>query len=438
MIRTIAILLALSLVVAAAPRAYAGDNLTLAKKAQVFEFDLQKRFVFDGQVAPKLRLPTQKFPYVTYNMPDDAYMTGIYTGMLAMQYAVTKNAKTRAALSQAIKALNLLCTVSGEKGLLARAAVKISMPFKDDGNWVISKDGKYRWRSDVSSDQMDGVFYGFAVAYDLAANAAEKKIIRRDAADLAGRLLDDHLRIIDYDGKPTQWGNYTLQYVQHWEPLNALLLLQILKVTAHVTGEKRFEDAYQHYAVQEHLAETAIKARHMLNPFIRGAVNHSDDVLLYLAYYPLLSLEKDPALHAQYIASLKRTWNGADGHPGVKPENNPFYAFMAKKFLDDGSDVFAATGTLRWFPLDMKWNRDTIAKYEKQFGFTFDPAPLSPEPGLRDAIPIDRRPKDWSAWVGDPYVRGTRTADSNMEYNGLDYLMGYWMGRYIGVITPDQ
>ncbi|HNR33454.1 MAG TPA: hypothetical protein PKI11_21365, partial [Candidatus Hydrogenedentes bacterium] len=175
------------------------------------------------------------------------------------------------------------------------------------------------------------------------------------------------------------------------------------------------------------------------NPNFRGAVNHSDDVLLFLAYEPLLRLETDPELRATLLDSFRRSWEGTERFPGMKPEANPLYAFLAAKYLDDASQVEASVDTLRWFPLDMKWNRDTIARYEAQFGFTFDPAVRSPEPAPKAPLPIDRREKSWSAWVQDPYNSpGDRATDSPMVYNGHDYLIGYWMGRYYGYIGAED
>ncbi|MCL4219504.1 MAG: hypothetical protein KJ052_21195, partial [Candidatus Hydrogenedentes bacterium] len=77
--------LGLGVVVAAviciAPLGVAQDSaLSLEKKAEVFFADLQRNYVFNGQTMCKLRLPTASQPNATYNMPDNAYMTGIYTG----------------------------------------------------------------------------------------------------------------------------------------------------------------------------------------------------------------------------------------------------------------------------------------------------------------------------------------------------------------------
>ncbi len=415
----------------------ADEPLTLAKKAALFEYDMQQRFVLDGQALCKLKTPTETRPFVAYNMPDNAYMTGIYLGALAMQYAVTKDPDVRAKAGASIRALNLLSTVSGKKGLLARAAWPLDRPFDDDGLWRKSPDGTHTWRGDISSDQMAGVFYGYALAYDLVANADEKRHIAMRVAELTDHVLEKGLRIIGYDGKTTTWGKYYPEYVKGVEKLNALLFLQLLKVAQHVTGEERFAQAYQRWAADEAYAEIAVKTRRMADPSRRGMINHSDDVLLFLGYYPLLEYEKDPELRRCCADSLRRTWNGTEKFPGVKPEHNPFYAFAVYRFLGDESGVAGGIETLRWFPLNMKWNHATIAAYEEKFGFTLDPMPASPRPKRGEAVPVDRRAKSWSAWVMDPYAPGAdRSEDSAMEFNGHDYLMAYWLGRYTGIITP--
>ena len=82
----------------------------------------------------------------------------------------------------------------------------------------------------------------------------------------------------------------------------------------------------------------------------------------------------------------------------------------------------------------MKWNRETITGYEARFGFQVA-EPSNPTPSDSAVVPIDRRRKSWSAWVMDPYhSAGSRQADIGMEFNGHDFLMAYWLGRYLGFI----
>ncbi len=403
----------------------------LAKKADVFEYDMRERFVFGGQLAPKLRQVELVDGVRSYNMPDNAYMTGLYTGILAMKYSVTKDESTRRKGSQALEALHLLCTASGIPGLLARAVVTPEMAKLDDGDWQPAADGKRVWRTDVSSDQMDGVFYGMIMAHDTFANAEEKKQIAKDASDLMDRLMADGYRIIDYHGKPTEWGNYTEEYVTQREPMNGLILLQHLKVAHHVTGNEKYATEYSRLAKDKGYAKLCVNAYQW-----RGARhNYSDDVLLWLAYVPLLSLEKDEELLALYRASLARAWNDTgEAGSGIKRQANPLFAYIAATFLEDASGVAAATESLSLFPFEIKWNRPTIDAYAKQFGLTYDPAARSKEAAPGDVVPLDRREKQWSVWVHKPFKPGDNDTAIPLEYNGHDYLLGYWLGRYSGVI----
>ena len=74
----------------------------------------------------------------------------------------------------------------------------------------------------------------------------------------------------------------------------------------------------------------------------------------------------------------------------------------------------------------------TIAKYERESGLRFDPMPRSPVPGPGEIVPVDRRPKQWSVWVHSPCNQASPTEDFDLEFNGLDYLMAYWLRRYHG------
>ncbi|HPO13224.1 MAG TPA: hypothetical protein PLI09_07245 [Candidatus Hydrogenedentes bacterium] len=414
------------------------QDLTLLKKAEVFQRDMEARFLLDGQALCKLKSPHGRTAETTYNMPDNAYMTGIYAGTQSMRYAVTQDPAVKMAAQQSIRALHLLCTISGKPGLLARAAWPKNKPWEDDGQWHDSVDGKYIWRGDVSSDQVAGVMFGFSLAYELAADDSEKKQIAEDVAALVDHILEHGLRIVDVTGKPTRFGNYTKLYVSLIEPMNALYLLQAIKVASQVTGSEKYAEAYRKYAVEEGYGEISERSRPMGDPTKRHGVNHSDDVLLFLAYSRLLHLEQDEQLRDHYLAGFKRMWAGEGKYPGVKPEANPLHAFLAAKYLGDDSGVSGAVDSLRWFPLDMKMRPEVVGKYESEMGFRFDGTARSPEAQQGQPIPVDRRDRSWSAWVMDPYHNYEDDKKfRGLEFNGHDYLLGYWLGRYLGYVSQE-
>ncbi len=417
-----------------------GNELSLAKKAEIFQHDMESRFLLEGQALCKLKLPQGDRDFVAYNMPDNAYMTGMYLGALCMKYAVTQDPADKAKAAASLAALNRICTISGVPGLWTRAFWPVDKPMDDDGVWRESADGKYRWRGDVSTDQVDGVLFGLSWAYGTIADESEKTIIRKNVTDFVEYVLKNDLVIVGYDGKPTEWGKYNIKYVRVLERMNALLWLQALKIASHVTGEARYGDLYRQYAIDEGYGEIAILARHNFDPASRR-VNHSDDVLQFLAYEPLLRLEKDPEIRAFYEKSLARSYKGSDGQPGMAPEGNPFFTYVAARYIETSDlGVPEARNFLAWFPFDLKWNRDTIAQYAAKFDFTPNFEPQSPPAESGAAVPVDRREKSWSAFVMNPYRPAveSRAEDSPVEYNGHDYLLGYWTGRYYGFIHGEE
>src|SRR5262249_43176565 len=103
---------------------------------------------------------------------------------------------------------------------------------------------------------------------DLAADAEQKQIIAYDVDRLMTHLLDNHYRIIDLDGKVTQYGHIGIdpdpsrdKYYQdggdreimrfvtkpEWHPplLGSLMALPDLLIAYHITGKPRYIDEYR-------------------------------------------------------------------------------------------------------------------------------------------------------------------------------------------------
>ncbi len=429
--------LAALVIVGCGVAAGARSDLTLARKAALFDTDLAERFIpfGDGQVVARRWLPRPERPHVTYNMSDSAYLTGIYCATQTWRHRATGDPEAARLAGAACPALGHLATVSGRRGLLARGASPVEAPWFDDGVWRTSPDGRHRWRGNVSSDQVDGLMFGVFVHV----SESDSPDVRARMAPFTGAIVDavlgDGRRIVGFDGTPTRWGHYEPDYVRDREPMNALLLLQMVKVAHAVTGEPRYERAYREL-IEEGYARIGEGAR-LDDPPLRA--NHSDDVLIALALYPLLELEHDPAIRAHYLEAARRWYRGGE-HPGVGVEANPFAGFLWRHWTGDPAGVAPGVETLRRMPLDMKWNRETIDAYSRRFGFAFDPGPpaLGSVPG-DGPLPIDRRGRTWSFLVQNPYLPGAdRTPPAPFETHGLDYLLSYWFGRAHGLIQPSE
>lgn len=415
---------------AAAVPTLARDDLTLAGKARLFDIDLAERFLAaDGQVRVRRRLPTADQPHVTWNMSDTAYLTGLYCAAQTWRFLATADAEAAGRARAAGEALRHLVQVTGRRGLLARASAPVDEPWLDDGVWRLSPDGRRRWRGNVSSDQVDAMMFGAFVYGTRLADPGERRALGTTVAEVVDAIVQDGLRIVGHDGRPTRWGRYEPAYVANEEPMNALLMLQMLKVAQELTGLPRFGREYARLVDMEY-ARIGEGARLDRPP---REANHSDDVLIALALYPLLELEEDPAIRVHYERAAERWFHGGT-YPGIDVEANPLATFLHRHWTGDRSYDAAALETLRRMPLDMKWNADTIAAYARRFGFSFTADPVVPRRG-DGPLPITQRGRTWSFLVHNPYrIGGDRLADASFETNGLDYLLSYWFGRAHGMI----
>ena len=73
--------------------------------------------------------------------------------------------------------------------------------------WPVSADGKWYWKSDTSSDELDGHFFLYAQYYDHVAETEEEKHrVREVVRGLADHLIAHDFRLVDWDGTPTAMG----------------------------------------------------------------------------------------------------------------------------------------------------------------------------------------------------------------------------------------
>ena len=203
-----------------------------------------------------------------------------------------------------MQALLRLETITGISGFPARAICHVDEPqfaqrsLRSDSEWHESPVEKgWYWKGETSSDELDGHYFGWYVFYELAANEQEKLAVRAVVKRVTDHILDHGYSLVDIDGKPTTWGYWSPEKLNDdpvWWPergLNSLEMLSHLKVAYHIVAEPRYERAYRELIQKHHYAINTLHAK------VPGGVSH-DDQLLFLSYYPLLQLEKEPGLRS--------------------------------------------------------------------------------------------------------------------------------------------
>lgn len=404
--------------------------------AMLLEIDMAKRFTIRGQIAPKRRVPSETYPYPTYNMPDNAYMTGMYLAAQTYRAQTEQIEESKRKAQRAAQALHTLIEVTGKPGLFARSFYPWGLPFHDDGEWYRSADGLYRWRGDVSSDQVDGYMYGCSVYAEYLASDKEIKVMAEDCAAICTHIEDHGMRIVGIDGEPTMWGNYTLEYVTKTEPMNALLWLQHLKVTAQLTNDPKWEEKYRYYAFEKGYLEIANKA-YSGEPGLDGEINHSDIVLHFIAYEPLFRLEKDEEILKHYRVSLQKSWDY------LQKINQPYFTYLYAKITKqhDLPEIGTSTENLKSFTFDIHWNKETRDQYSNEYNFDLEPDMPTMKPNTGTPIPYAWWDKTWSLLVHNPYQAPATQIprpDTTVEYTGLHWTISYWLGRAEGFISDSE
>jgi len=401
-------------------------KMTLAEKADIFERQMAEMHVRHGYVVERMYAEADDpsaewYFHVTDN---DGSHTAQVCASESFRYAVTKDASARRLARETLEACMRLVRLPQKRGFLARAAYR-----KDDpkvaavpGEWHESSDGQWVWKGDTSSDELDGHMFAYGVYYDLVADEREKKEIGALVSDLIGGIVDNGYILEDMDGKHTRWGIWApeLLHSEKWAAqckLNSLEALSFLRSALHMTGDKRFADAYDDLVENHGYAETVRTNQLATEPW---SFSKFDDLLAAHAYYPLLMYEDNPNLRAIYADSLDRFWQF------VRPERTPLYTVLVNALLDRRVDLEVIHEALAGHRLDTR-HRTVNNELRQDVEFHTINGRKMVTKALRSA---ERAHFQWNR---NPYVAHRQGWPTRLNYP-TSYLRVYWMARYHGLI----
>ena len=402
----------------------ADEPMTLAEKSRQFIARVQARHVRWGLTSDsRLATPGDLSSNQTVSSDNDGLWTAMYVAAEAFRYKVTREADARTNARQGMNALLRLESITGIAGFPARSFIKVGADVQpSDGEWHDTPDRQWRWKGDTSSDEIVGHFFVYPIYYDLVADDSEKAALRGAIERITTHILDHNYQLVGPRGR-TRWGWWGPDVI--WDDpdetgLRALHILSHLRVAIHMTANDalraRFRAAYQEL-IEKHRYHLLTRNQKIMVP---GAINHSDDELAFLSYYPLLRYETDPALQTVYRQSLERSWQIE------RPERNPLWnVIYAAGSGAEAYDRDAAVRTLREIPMDLvQWS----IRNSHRRDVPIDPmADRFKRPQALIVLPYDELPM--SKWNGNPFaLDGGREGRS--EDDGAYFLLPYWMGRF--------
>jgi hypothetical protein len=399
--------------------------MTLAEKSKEFVERIRARHVRWGLTADsRLRIPGDLSTSQMISTDNDGLWTAIYVAAECFRYRVTGQVDARANAQQGMRAILRLEEITGIPGFPARSFIRKGVDIQpQDGEWHDTPDGQWRWKGDTSSDEIVGNYFVYPIYYDLIADENEKRLLALALDRITNHILDNNYQLIDVDGRRTRWGWWGPEAI--WDDpdetgLRALHILAHLRTAMHITQNEANRAKYK-----RHYDELITRYRyHLLTRNqkinIPGHVNHSDDELAFLSYYPLLQYETDAELRKVYAQSLERAWQIE------RPERNPLWNFIYA--TGSGSKDFdraESIRTLREIPLDqITWTVTNSGRLDVPVDT------LADRQGRRQSLivlPYDQLPT--SKWNGNPYAldggNGGRSED-----DGAYFLLPYWLGRY--------
>ncbi|MCA9731876.1 MAG: regulator [Deferribacteres bacterium] len=425
-------------------------DITLAQKADQILDICYARHVREPYLVGRcgLTVPGDTSSWTPLDDDNDGQYTAMYLAMESYRYAATKNPQAKENARKAFEALKYLQEVTETPGFFARTVVPANWDKMSDPNyelndrqwalqyinnprekrvhqrWHLSKDKKWLWKSTTSSDEMTGHMWGYYVYHKLVAEAQEKKRVAQHVGKIVSYVIDCNYTLHDLDGKPTEWAVWTPEKLNHdpdWLPergINSLELLSYLKLAYSMTGDKKFDQHYKILIEKHGYAKNALCPKNT-NPGLR---THIDDELLALAFPALVENEREPTLRKMYLQSVEQWWNA------VKGDQSAYFNFIYGSLTGKDHLQLDAMDYLRDAPIDqIRWTVDNskredvsltrLPEFEK-----IQTSRLLP-PSERGILRWDNNP--WEAVQGN----GGRS-----ERTGVQWLLPYWMGRYLGYI----
>ena len=455
--------------------------MTLAEKAVIYEDELERiRRTPYGYVSEVgLKQPGDKSEIIYSDSDNDGLWTSMYGAGECFAYAATKDPKAKDRAKRAFEALRFLQKVTQDtphsppKGYVARTILPTDGPDPNVGRiegdrrqreerdalwkvyeprWPKSADGKWYFKTDTSSDELDGHYFFYPAYYDLVADTdAEKARVREVVRDLTDHLVEHGYYLVDFDGTPTRWAVYAPEALNNdpnwWieRGLKSLSMMSYLAVAEHVTGDAHYGDLMLELAEKHGYRANAMWYKVHLGI---GSGNQSDDEMAFMSYYNLMKYCRDEALKEQIRFSFYLAWMVE------QPEANPFFNFCYAAFgmrqtyptvfgvlpvtpwrdwLDDSME------TLMGFPLDRcNWGRRNsqrldIVPLPRQQGS--DPgSPVREQRGYcvnGKVLPIENR--HFNHWNTDPWELDYGGSGTGLA-SGAVFLLPYYMGLYHGFI----
>jgi hypothetical protein len=431
-------------------------KMTLEDKAMFYEKQVRQWQIRYGINSNITRLKNHQLASAENSVADsDNLWTAMYLGSQLFRYRVTGSAQARQNCYEAFEAMERMHTLSGIRGLFGRSFERRGYyPFRQEFrsfvkdfwyqgyqgtiSWRHSPDPEWDWRGSASSDQTVGQIFAMTLIAEYIDDADWRGRAVQILDDLMTYIVENDLCLIDYNGKPSLWGRWHPQYVNRFDTMVgdrkicSSNIIAFLQIAYHFTGKEIFKEKAFDLLNKQGYLENLMRPFSEIGPAVDSADawsrmlsaewNHSDDEMYFLAYWGLYPYAFNDSLQEKYRRAIRDHWQAE------RPEKNALWNFCYALTGALDFDLDESVWHLKEFPLDMI-QYETVNSHRKDI--------TRIEPNFRgqtttDVLPPDERPEL-------KHNRNLFTLDAGDRQSllsaGDTFLLPYWMGRFLGVIS---
>lgn len=421
------------------------EKMTLFEKAQYYGKQMRNRHIRLGFNATLVDMDNGNFDSGRLSDSDnDGLWTTMYLAGEVFRYAVTKSEDALQNCKESMDAMERLFSINPVPGFPSRSFERSGYidVLHDPDRWQHTDDPEWDWKATTSSDEAIGHIFAYGVMAELMDNELKDRAITL-IDTLMSHVVSNDMYMVDYDGKPTTWGRWNPEYVNARpkmvgdRKINASNIIGMLQTAYHFTGKEKFKEKAFDLMDNHGYFENLMKPMKEIAPapddaddwskMLSESWNHSDDEMYFVGYWGLYKYAFNDTLQAKYKEAIIDHWEIE------RPEKEGAWNIMTALTGTPEFDLDEAAWYLREHPMDLvTW--DIKNSHRKDIEPT---VPNFREQTIKEVLPPDERPVQ--RHNANMFRLDKVGSDGGQEYSAGDiWLLPYWMGRYLGVISEPQ
>ncbi|MDP4250284.1 MAG: hypothetical protein Q8918_09290 [Bacteroidota bacterium] len=416
------------------------QSMTLYDKAVFFEKQVRTRHIRNGFNATISGMKGgNPDTGVLEDSDNDGLWTAMYLGGEVFRYAVTHSPDALQNCRESLDAMERMYTMTHIKGFPARSFERRGYESSDREVWRPAADSGWDWKSTTSSDEAIGHMFVFGAIAELVDDPGVKNKAIRLMDALMQHIVDHQMYMVDWDGKPTKWGRWNPEYVNA-RPLmvgdrkiTSSNIVSMLQTAWHFTHKEIYKDKafelMQKYGYLKNLMRPmkdigrAPEDADELSRDLSDGWNHSDDEMYFLGYWGLYRYAFNDTLKAKFKEAILDHWQAE------RPEKEAAWDLFTAITGVQSFDLQNAVDYLQRYPLDLvNWRIKNSQRKDLDFIAPNFRRQTITEVLPPDELPIERHNANLFGLDGGNNGRSENSA-------GDIWLLPYWLGRYLGVIS---